>query len=212
MPLSVIGSGFGRTGTKSLKVALERLGFGPCHHMYEVIGNPGSVPGWVDAFAGKPVDWHEMYAGYGAQVDWPGAHFWREAAEAFPEAKVVHSVRPEEKWWTSFENTIGKLGVTYADLPMPPHIRDMMDATFSGVRRTFGGEPLDRERGIAAFRRRTEDVQEALPPERVLVFDVSQGWGPLCAFLEVDVPDEPFPHHNLRADFWEALGGEPAPA
>ena len=98
------------------------------------------------------------------------------------------------------------------DMPMPPHIRDMLDATFSGVRRTFGGEPLDRERGIAAFRRRTEDVQRGVAARAGAGVRRVQGWGPLCAFLEVDVPDEPFPHHNLRADFWEALGGEPAPA
>ena len=209
MPLSVIGSGFGRTGTKSLKAALERLGFGPCHHMHEIITNPDRVPGWVDALGGKPVDWEVLFAGYGAQVDWPGAHFWREMATAFPDAKVVHSVRPEDKWWASFEKTIGKLGTTYASMPLPPHIHAMLEATFGAVRPTFGGMLLDREQALAAFRRRTMDVAAAIPPERLLVFDVSEGWGPLCTFLGVPVPDEPFPHHNLRNDFWEAIGGEP---
>lgn len=211
MTLKVIGSGFGRTGTKSLKDALELLGFGPCHHMYEVVGNPPSVPGWVDAFAGKPVDWDTMYAGYNAQVDWPGAHFWREAAAAFPDAKVIHSVRPEDAWWKSFSKTIGKLSVTYPSMPLPPHIADMLTANFQGVRRdTFKGDPLDHDLAIAAFRKRTEDVKAAIPPERLLVFNVAEGWGPLCAFLGVAVPDVPFPHMNLRADFWDAIGGEPA--
>jgi hypothetical protein len=211
MALAVIGSGFGRTGTKSMKDALEVLGFGPCHHMYEVIGNPEKVPGWQAAFAGEPADWNEMYDGYRAQVDWPGAHFWREAAAAFPGAKVVHSVRPEEKWWASFQKTIGKLSATYADMPLPPHIRDMLAATFGAVRReTFLGNPLDHDLAIAAFRKRTEEVKAAIPKDRLLVFDVAEGWGPLCAFLKVPVPDQPFPHQNLRADFWEAIGGEPA--
>lgn len=210
MALDVIGSGFGRTGTKSLKEALERLGLGPCHHMYEVIGNPPSVAGWADAFAGKAVDWDAMFAGYNSQVDWPGAHFWRQSAEAFPQAKVVHSVRPEEKWWSSFQKTIGKLSVTYADMPLPPHIREMMDAAYGALKReTFLGDPLDHDRAISAFRKRTEDVKAAIPADRLLVFDVEEGWEPLCAFLGVAVPDEPFPHQNLRADFWDALGGEP---
>lgn len=209
MPLTVIGSGFGRTGTKSLKAALERLGFGPCHHMHEVMIRPETVPLWLDAFAGGDTDWEQMFDGYASQVDWPGAHFWRDLVKAFPEAKVIHSVRPEDKWWASYEKTIGKLSSTYADMPTPPHVRDMLEATFGAVRQTIGGDATDRDGALAAFRRRTAEVTEALPSERVLVFDVAEGWGPLCAFLNVDVPGEPFPHHNLRADFWEALGGEP---
>ncbi len=211
MTLEVIGSGFGRTGTKSLKAALERLGYGPCHHMHEVVENPGQVAHWQALAAGKSVDWSEVFAGYRSQVDWPGAHVWRELAEAFPKAKVVHSVRPEETWWASFDKTIGKLMARYRDLPLPPHIRDILEAwnDLAG-KATFGGKLGDRETGLAAFRKRTEDVRAALPASRVLVFDVAEGWGPLCAFLGKDVPDEPFPHHNLRADFWEVLGGEPA--
>lgn len=210
MALQVIGSGFGRTGTKSLKAALERLGFGPCHHMHEVVENPGQVADWQTLAAGGPVDWGRVFAGYNSQVDWPGAHVWRELAATFPKAKVVHTVRPEENWWASFDKTIGKLMARYQDLPLPPHIRDILAAwnEFAG-KGTFGGVLDDREVGLAAFRRRTEEVRAALPADRLLVFDVAEGWGPLCAFLNVDVPDEPFPHHNLRADFWEVLGGEP---
>ncbi len=209
MPLQVIGSGFGRTGTKSLKAALERLGFGPCHHMHEVVTRPETVPLWVDAFAQGTADWEHVFDGFSAQVDWPGAHFWRELAETFPDSKVIHSVRPEEKWWASYEKTIGKLGSTYRDMPVPLHVRDILDATFGAVRQTFGGDALNRDGALAAYRRRTAEVTQALPPDRVLVFDVAEGWGPLCRFLGTEVPDEPFPHHNLRADFWEVLGGEP---
>lgn len=102
MTLRVIGSGFGRTGTRSLKEALETLGFGPCHHMYEVVANPPQVAFWQGVAQGEPQDWSAVFEGYGAQVDWPGAHVWRELAAAFPEAKVVHSVRPEASWWRSW--------------------------------------------------------------------------------------------------------------
>lgn len=211
MTLEVIGSGFGRTGTKSLKAALERLGFGPCHHMHEVVENPAQVSHWQRLAAGEAVDWTAVFAGYRSQVDWPGAHVWRELADAFPQAKVIHTVRPEEKWWASFDRTIGKLMARYRAMPMPPHITDMLSAwnDLAG-KTTFGGVLDDRENGLAAYRRRTEEVRAALPAGRLLVFDVAEGWTPLCAFLGVPVPDEPFPHHNLRADFWETLGGEPA--
>lgn len=211
MTLQVIGSGFGRTGTKSLKAALEILGFGRCHHMHEIVENPEQVRHWQRLAAGDPVDWSAVFAGYRSQVDWPGAHVWRELAQAFPEAKVVHTVRPEDKWWASFNKTIGKLMARYEELPLPPHIRDILSAwnDLAG-KGTFGGVLDDEEIALAAYRRRTSEVREALPPERLLVFDVAEGWGPLCAFLDVDVPDMPFPHHNLRADFWEVLGGEPA--
>ncbi len=210
MTLQVIGSGFGRTGTKSLKAALERLGYGPCHHMHEIVENPDQVAHWQKLAAGEEVDWHRVFAGYNSQVDWPGAHVWRELAEAFPDAKVVHTVRPEEKWWASLQKTIGKLMARYRDIPLPPHIHNMLEAWngFAG-KETFGGKLGDKEIALAAFRKRTDDVRAALPADRVLVFDPAEGWAPLCAFLGKDVPDEPFPHHNLRADFWEVLGGEP---
>ncbi|MES2144027.1 MAG: sulfotransferase family protein [Pseudomonadota bacterium] len=211
MALDVIGSGFGRTGTKSLKAALERLGYGKCHHMHEIVENPGQVAYWQRLAAGESVDWNAVFAGYRSQVDWPGAHVWRELSIAFPDAKVVHTVRPEEKWWASFDKTIGKLMARYEGLPLPPHIRDILVAWNDLVGQgTFGGVLDNKDNGLAAFRRRTEDVRAALPADRLLVFDVSEGWEPLCAFLGVKVPDAAFPHHNLRADFWEVLGGEPA--
>ena len=210
MSLMVIGSGFGRTGTKSLKAALEQLGFGPCHHMHEVVQHPEQVAHWQAIAAGRPVDWNEVFAGYRSQVDWPGAHVWRELAAAFPQAKVVHSVRPDELWWKSFAPTIAKLVGTYRNMPLPPHVRNILDAWYElAGEGTFGGKVDDKATALAAFRRRTEEVRAALPPERLLVFDVAEGWGPLCRFLGVPKPDAPFPHHNLRADFWEVLGGEP---
>lgn len=210
MTLLVIGSGLGRTGTKSLKYALEELGFGPCHHMHEILEHPEQVAHWQALAAGEAPDWEAVFAGYRSQVDWPGAHFWREIADAYPEAKVVHTVRPEARWWASFSASIARLARVYTDLPLPPHAKDMLDAwsAFAG-RPTFGDRIDDRDTALAAYRRHTEQVKSAIPADRLLVFDVAEGWEPLCRFLDVPVPDGPFPHHNLRADFWEVLGGEP---
>lgn len=210
MALSIIGSGFGRTGTFSLKHALETLGFGPCHHMEEVFKDPAQVPYWQDVAAGRPVDWNRAFAGYRSQVDWPGSHVWRELAAAFPEAKIVHSVRPEESWWKSFSGTIAKFMDSYADMDLPPHVRDMVDATLAFIgEQTFGGKYLDRDAALAAYRKRTADVRAAIPPERLLVFDVAEGWEPLCRFLDVPVPAESFPRLNNTEEFWDLVKGGP---
>lgn len=211
MALQVIGSGFGRTGTLSLKNALEILGFGPTHHMEEIFHNPPQVAFWQDIASGRPVDWDAVFAGYNSQVDWPGCHVWRELAAAYPQAKVIHSQRPDDKWWQSFSTTIGKLIRIYPTLPMPPHIRAMMDAMQPIIcDKTFHGQWMDKDRALEAYHKRAADVRAAIPAERLLVFDVAEGWGPLCAFLGVPVPDQPFPNRNQKVDFWANLGGEPA--
>lgn len=210
MSLEIIGSGFGRTGTASLKRALEKLGFGPCHHMEEVFAHPEQVPFWQAALAGQAVDWDKVFRNYRAQVDWPGAHVWRQLAAAYPAAKVIHSVRPEEAWWTSFSATIGRVLTIYKDLPLPAHGLAMMKATETAlVGQTFGCAPTNRDGVLVAYRRRTEEVRAAIPRERLLVFDVSEGWKPLCAFLGVPVPSEPFPHVNSTREFWEMVEGKP---
>jgi hypothetical protein len=211
MTLQIIGSGFGRTGTRSLKEALETLGFGPCHHMEEVFANPPQVGLWGEIIGGDRDALREVYAGYRAQVDWPGAHVWREAAQMFPNAKVVHSMRPPESWWKSFSSTIGKLLQVYPKMQLPPHIRQMMDQMAPVISdATFGGKPLDHDAALAALARREAEVRAAIPADRLLVFDVAQGWEPLCAFLGVPVPATPFPHRNVKEDFWAVVGGEPA--
>jgi len=210
MTLKIIGSGFGRTGTMSLKAALEQLGYGPCHHMEEVLKHPEQVPYWQAVADGRPVDWEAVFAGYVSQVDWPGAHVWRALAAAFPKAKVLHSVRPELSWWNSFSGTIGKVMTTYKRMDMPPHGLAMMDAAAQMIgQQTFGGRFDDRETALSAYRRRTEEVRAAIPRDRLLVFDVAEGWEPLCRFLDAPVPKTPFPKLNSHTEFWQLVGGEP---
>lgn len=211
MALEIIGSGFGRTGTRSLKEALETLGYAPCHHMEEIFADPPQVAHWQAIAAGQPVSWNAVFAGYRAQIDWPGAHVWRETAAAFPDAKVIHSTRPDDKWWASFSRTIGKLLNQYQNIPMPPHIRDMLNAGVKFIGEgTFNGNWSDREAALAALHHREAEVRAAIPASRLLVFDVAQGWEPLCAFLGKPVPATPFPNRNQADDFWANLGGEPA--
>ncbi len=204
MTLEVIGPGFGRTGTMSLKDALDHLGLGPCHHMAEVFEHPEQVPCWEAIAAKKSVNWNAVFQGYRSQVDWPGAHVWRQLAAAYPTAKVVLTVRPEAIWWDSFSKTIGKLSMTYQQMPLPPHVRAMLEAWMAlAGQETFGGVFDNRDMALAAYRRRTEEVRAAIPPERLLVFDVADGWEPLCRFLGKPVPRIPFPHLNTNKEFWE---------
>jgi hypothetical protein len=176
-----------------------------------VFPNPGQVPHWQKAAAGEPVDWDAAFDGYQAQVDWPGAHVWRELAAHYPDAKVIHSERPDDSWWKSFSGTIGKAMQMGPRREGPQHIQAMSAAVAEMVaQQTFGGRFADREAALAAYHRRRADVIAAIPAERLLIFDVVQGWEPLCTFLDVPVPDTPFPRTNDREAFWARFGGEPA--
>jgi Sulfotransferase domain len=211
MGLKVIGSGFGRTGTMSTKMALEHLGFGPCHHMVEVMGNPAQPAFWADLAKGKDVDWAEVFADYPSQVDFPGAAVWHELSIAFPDAKVIHTERPEDDWWASYSSTIGKFFAHRESLQLPPPIAaifEIMDQLL--VKNVFGG--LDRERSIAAYRRNNEKVRATVPADKLLIFTPSDGWNPLCRFLDVPAPGSDFPRSNARDEFWALFGGEPAVA
>ena len=203
MALSVIGAGFGRTGTTSLKQALEMLGYRPCHHMIEVERDRGQLAYWQAAVAGAPVDWNAVFAGFHAAVDWPACHYWRELAAHWPEAKIILTERPEEQWWESFCNTI-KLGMDMRDHLPDPYARAvhvMAHTMIAG--QTFHAPLHDRAAAIAAYRRRSAEVRAGIAPERLLVFEIGEGWGPLCRFLGVAEPAAAFPHNNSINAYWK---------
>jgi Sulfotransferase domain len=210
MSLKVIGSGFGRTGTMSMKMALEQLGLGPCHHMLEVMHNPAQPAKWRAVAAGEAVAWRDVFDGYRSQVDWPGAAVWQQTVTAFPDAKVVHTERPEELWWNSFSVTIGKFFTLFPTLDLPPEVRGVFEIMDGWLVRDTFGDTIEPEAAIAAYRRNNRLVRETIPPERLLVFDVAEGWEPLCRFLEVPVPGTAFPRSHPRDEFWAHFGGEPA--
>jgi hypothetical protein len=202
MPLSVIGAGFGRTGTMSLKLALDRLGFGPCYHMVEVFKNPKAPGYWEAAADGETVAWEEVFAGYSSTVDWPSATFYRQLADAYPNAKVILTERDPESWFTSTQATIFS--------------RPIRDDTQDGWQRMvlkvisdlFDRRMNDKAKLIEVYRRHNEEVRRTIAPERLMVYDVAAGWGPLCRFLDVEVPHEPMPKVNSTDEFRQNLAAK----
>jgi hypothetical protein len=205
MTMKVIGTGVGRTGTYSLRLALNQLGFGPCHHMEEVLHHmPVQVPLWSAALAGR-ADWRAIYDGYPSAVDWPTAGFFRELYKAYPNAKFVLTLRSPESWTDSFDNTIYKL--LAARDQAPPDKREWL-AMASGVIAKTGFPPgLDSAALLKAFVAHNEAVKATIPASQLLVYEVKQGWGPLCQFLGVPVPAVDFPRTNDRAEFWDRVSG-----
>ena len=202
--LEVIGTGFGRTGTNSLKLALEQLGFGPCHHMYEIRDHPEQLALWESAAHGGVVDWDVVFAGYSSCVDWPSARYWRELCSKYPKAKVLHSIRDEEKWITSVHKTILPAMMNRNQLKEGPD-RSRLNMSFEiVVNQTFDGRLDDREHAINVFRAHNDEVSRTIPTERLLVYDVNQGWEPLCEFLGVSIPGTPFPRQNTSAEFQQS--------
>ncbi|MGH3239744.1 MAG: sulfotransferase family protein [Spirillospora sp.] len=217
--MKVIGAGFGRTGTASLQTALERLGFGPCYHMWGVIAEPHRIRHWIGREDGRAADWDEVFAGYGSAVDWPAASYWRELADRYQDAKVILTVRDRERWYDSIASTIfnhileeqrrpslrqrALRWLVARRSPALAHFPSLVEKNI--VDRAFDGRIEDRDHVLRVWDRHIDEVKAVIPAERLLVFDVAEGWEPLCAFLGVPVPDEPFPRSNDRAEFHRHL-------
>ncbi len=206
--MKVIGAGFGRTGTLSLKAALEKLGYGPCYHMTEIPGKPEHAAFWealpdrLDQ--GEAVDFEEVFAGYGATVDFPACVFWRELMEAYPEAKVLLSVRDADRWYDSASETIfaapgRRLSLMRRLVPGARRVPAMAHKVIE--QRAFGGGIWDREHAISVYEHHNEEVERGVPADRLLVYEVKEGWEPLCRFLGAKIPAEPFPRVNDREYF-----------
>lgn len=193
MALDIIGAGFGRTGTESMKRALEMLGYDPCYHMYEVIPHQDRYETWQAIYDGKITpDWDELFDGFSATVDWPAAYYWRELAAHYPEAKILLTYRDAESWYSSMENTILTfLRDTENDQGMGPRLR----------RDVFSGNVQDKDHVISVYQRNIAEVQAAFGPDRLLSYELGSGWGPLCNFLGLDTPSAPFPRSNDPASF-----------
>jgi hypothetical protein len=209
MALQVVGSGLGRTGTKSLQTALTLLGLGPCHHMVEVFAHPESMALWIEAGAGRP-DWDAIFAGYRSMVDYPGAAYWRELADYYPDAKVLHSVRDPDQWFDSTQATIfapnGGVDIALSQPGSP------MAAFFRSFAGPFAEHMHDRAFMTDHFRRHTEEVKATIAPERLLIYEVGSGWEPLCAFFGAPAPDEPYPSENSTAEFQARIAASAAAA
>jgi Sulfotransferase domain len=203
MPLEVIGPGFGRTGTNSLKIALEQLGFGPCHHMFEVRDNPDRLIDWEALARGEKVDWDHVFRGYRSQVDWPGARYWRELVRHYPTAKVVLSVRDPDEWFDSVQATIAPF-LAARGQHSTPHVNAICEMGHETVAvQVFNGRISEREHATQIFKNHIAEVQSVIPADRLLTFDLRDGWRPLCEFLRVEAPDIPFPKTNSSKEFVE---------
>jgi hypothetical protein len=210
--MQVIGAGFGRTGTMSLKAALEQVGFGPCFHMIDIVRDPEPLPYWQAAVAGERVDWTEALDGWESSVDWPGCTFWEQMAETWPDAPILLSVREPEAWYRSCMNSIhaakemalaGELEGGEEEGPSPEVLGMINGLIWNG---TFNGRFLEKDYALEVFRKHNEDVKAKVPADRLLVYDIKDGWGPLCDFLGVPVPDTPMPHLNDTASFRSMFG------
>jgi len=199
MALKIIGAGMGRTGTASLKVAIETLGIGHCYHMSEVLKNPGYTKDWINAAEGN-ADWDKIFKGYSATVDNPGCNYWKELADNYPEAKVILTVRDADKWFDSTNETIHSL--EFASFIKNSPFGEMVQKT---IWDRMKNRMQDRKHMVDFFENRTSEIIDYIAPERLLVYQVSEGWKPLCTFLDVPVPNTDFPRINSRDETKELL-------
>jgi len=199
MSVQLIGAGLGRTGTTSLWKAMRQLLDAPCYNMNEFIKNPEHAAVWRAAAENRNVDWHSLFRGYGAVVDWPAASFWYEISQAFPEAVIVLTVRDADSWWESANSTIFRVMREASANPVLNTVNRVFAARFTS---RIG----DRAASIAAFEDHCADVRTRAAFERLLEWHPQDGWEPLCARLEMPVPASDFPHVNTREEFVERLG------
>jgi hypothetical protein len=204
MTLRVVGAGLGRTGTNSLKVALEQLLGGTCYHMAEVFGRPDDIATWQDAVDGRPVDWHALFRDFTAAVDWPVVGFWQDISAAYPDAIVLLSTRSSaQAWWKGADETIFAVmrrGVDYDGL-----MRDNM-IMIRGLFERFTPGWDDPATAQRAYEEHNALVRATVPRERLVDWQPGDGWEPICAALGVPVPDSPFPHTNSKDEF-RAMAG-----
>ena len=203
MAINIIGVGVGRTGTYSLRLAINKLGFGPCHHMEEVLKNMDvQVALWSETLKGN-ADWNSIYDGFNSAVDWPTAGFFRELIKEYPTAKFILTERNPENWADSFGSTIYKL-IGGRD-KAPEKMHNWLNMVNKVITKTGFPEGLGRDGLINGFIAHNNAVREIIPEEQLLIFQVKDGWEPICNFLNVPVPDEPFPRTNNREEFWELV-------
>jgi len=203
--LQVIGLGYPRTGTMSLKHALEALQRGPCYHMIEVFDRTQDIPFWLKALEtnGAGTDWSSVFRDFRSTADCPACYFWESLCRHYPQAKYILTVRDPDDWYRSFQETVFE-AITHPERAPDQQHRDVQYfAKQLILDRMFDGRFDDRDEAIRRYEAHNAAVIQHLPPEQLLVFDVASGWEPLCEFLNEPVPDVPFPRSNTRADFQE---------
>jgi len=213
MALKIIGAGFPRTGTTTLKQCLEILGYQKCYHMKELLVNPDMLSYWLNIEENGTTDWDTLYDGYEATVDFPGYPYYKEHMEKYPDAKVILTIRPFENWYNSAYSTVWKAGpqnirqkmVMLTRILLNPRLKKVISC-IKFVKRVFWekqfqGKFEDKEFAEKIFNQHIEEVKAHVPPEKLLIYDVRDGWGPLCKFLNVAEPMDELPHLNKKENF-----------
>jgi hypothetical protein len=208
--LRLINTGLGRTGTTSLKAALERLGFGPGYHMFDVVSSDERLAQWEKVVCdGQPPDWEAIFEGYASAVDGPCAIYYRQIMEAYPEAKLILTVRDADRWYQSTYDTLYQFALKIRESSpaadsMPARVYRLTSTLiWDGL---FGGRFSDKEYALEVFHRHNQDVVDQVDPDNLLVYDVKQGWEPLCAFLGLEAPSEDFPRLNDAESMRKVIG------
>lgn len=216
MSLKVIGTGLGRTGTYSLKLALEQLGFGKCYHMVELFQQPERLKYFKRAEKGESVDWNELFHGYNSAVDYPVARYYKQISRFYPEAKIIHTLRDPESWFESASSTIFWASKPYSlkilklavHLPFSHEARKRIPVLLYNRKLSeleFGRDLKNKEKIISRYNRHFEEVVKTISADRLLLFDPVNGWEPLCGFLDVTVPSNPYPKSNSRKEFLDRV-------
>jgi len=210
--MKVIGAGFGRTGTSSLQAALEELLGGKCYHMKDVMTQPAQLQAWHDFAVGKTpaMDWERLFAGYVATVDCPVCIYYKELLEVFPEAKIILTVRDSQNWWKSFHRLMSIVNKARLLRFLVPKLRKISQFTDKIIIENVFEGRMEKEHCINIFERLNDAVREWVPKDRLLEYDVRQGWEPLCEFLEAPIPEKPFPHLNVGKRSLYKLFGQTA--
>jgi len=201
--MKVFGAGFGRTGTMSLKFALEKLRIGPCYHMREVVSRPSHIKLWYDISRGEHPNWNRLFSGFNSAVDFPVCLFYKQLINIFPEAKFILTLRDFDTWYISTANTIYKVPSILPDwfekvvYPIRMFIVMQVNLIWVGL---FKNNFSDRDSTKLVYYEHIESVKKIIPADKLLIYNVKEGWEPLCEFLDVDVPDIPFPKVNDTAE------------
>ena len=211
MALRVIGAGWGRAGTESLKMALEQLGFDRCYHGFDLMNDGSKLKYWKQLHTERTTDFDALFKGYVAAVDTPAAFYYKELMQQYPDAKVILTIRDAGKWYDSAANTIFKrpppvkyailkfMGKLSKKLSYVPQIDEHLQDIF--FNQAFNGKIEDKDAMMHWFNRWNEEVKKNVPAERLLVYNVAEGWEPLCRFLNVAVPATTFPQTNKKEGF-----------
>ncbi len=192
--LQVICLGLFRCATHSMKVALEILGYDKCYHFFEFMERPQDEKTINELCEGKSPDLKELFKGCKSVSDVPMALFYKELYNQYPNAKFILNTRDAEKWYSSSLETV------YYD-GKPPFISHTVTFCNYMWESYFEGQFTNKEKAIEIFNKHFDDVRKTIPKEKLLEFNVVDGWEPLCKFLNVDVPKEEFPKSNSTDDF-----------